>query len=99
MATSLEGLNQVLSLLANMLEKAEQQLWDDLIKLEEQRQFLIESTFPLRTSGQNERAILQKIVEINKQLQLQCIDAKDEVQKQLLSFNGNKKAMSAYQQK
>ena len=99
MNTKYQALSEVLTLSESMLKKAEADLWEELIELEQQRQLLIESTFPIDNAAENERTILQKIVELNKQLERQCITAKKEVQQQLLASSGKKKAMSAYQQR
>jgi len=92
-------LSKVLDLSESMLKKAQAELWEELIELEQQRKLLIESTFPIQNEAQNERTILQKIVELNKQLERQCIIAKNQVQQQMLASSGKKKAMSAYLQK
>jgi hypothetical protein len=97
--TKYKTLSKILALSESMLKKAQAELWEELIELEQQRQLLIESTFPIENEAQNERIILQKIVELNKQLERQCIIAKNQVQQQMLASSGKKKAMSAYQQK
>jgi hypothetical protein len=97
--TKYKTLSKILALSESMLKKAQAELWEELIELEQQRQLLIESTFPIENEAQNERTILQKIVELNKQLERQCIIAKNQVQQQMLASSGKKKAMSAYQQK
>ncbi|MDB2705678.1 flagellar protein FliT [Pseudomonadota bacterium] len=99
MKTKCQTLSKVLALSESMLKKAEAKLWEELMELEQQRQLVIESTFPIDNTAQNERIILQKIVALNKQLEQQCIKAKSEVQQQLLASSSKKKAMSAYQQK
>lgn len=99
MNTKYKTLSKILALSESMLKKAQAELWEELIELEQQRQLLIESTFPIENEAQNERTILQKIVELNKQLERQCIIAKNQVQQQMLASSGKKKAMSAYQQK
>lgn len=99
MNTKYKTLSKILALSESMLKKAQAELWEELIELEQQRQLLIESTFPIENEAQNERIILQKIVELNKQLERQCIIAKNQVQQQMLASSGKKKAMSAYQQK
>lgn len=99
MNTKDKTLSKVLDLSESMLKKAQAELWEELIELEQQRKLLIESTFPIQNEAQNERTILQKIVELNKQLERQCIIAKNQVQQQMLASSGKKKAMSAYLQK
>jgi len=91
------ALKSVLLLTQTMGKKAEDNQWDDLVDLEQQRQQLIETIFPLEPTDEESRSILEQIVELNNRLESLCRNAKTEVQEQLQGFNSNKKAMNAYQ--
>ena len=94
-----EALTKVLSISQSMQQKADTESWDELIDLEQQRQPLLDSIFPIEYSDNKFRIVLEKIIEINKQLEQQCLQAKGEVQQQLQNINGSKKALTAYQLK
>lgn len=90
------ALSQILELTQRMQKNADEELWEELIELEQQRQLMIDTTFPIDNPQQNDRLLLEQIIDLNQKLEQQCNKAKVEVQQQLSSLNSNKKAMAAY---
>jgi hypothetical protein len=93
------SLKLVLSLTEAMKHKAEILDIDELKQLELKRQQAIELVFPITTPSLSDRRTLEDIISINSEIEKICNKAKIEIQSQLLTMNGNKKAVSAYQQK
>lgn len=82
-----------------MQDKADAELWDEMIELQQQRQPLFDTTFPITEAENTEeiRVMLESIIELNNKLEQQCEKQKQAVQLQLQGMNKNKKAVNAYQ--
>jgi len=82
-----------------MQKKADTELWDEMIDLQQQRQPLFDAIFPLMDDESSDeiRTMLESIIEINNKLEQQCEQQKQVVKLQLQGMNKNKKAVNAYQ--
>ena len=82
-----------------MQQKADTELWDEMIDLQLQRQPLFDAIFPISEDESIEevRLILEALIELNNKLEQQCEQQKQAVQLQLQGMNTNKKAVNAYQ--
>ncbi len=92
-------LAQVLELTQAMQQKADLELWDEMIELQQQRQPFFDKVFPITESTDIDklRSTVEEILELNTKLEQQCDKQKQTIQLQLKGMNKNKKAVNAYQ--
>lgn len=93
----LKALKTALSMTIEMQVLADEQLWDKLTQLEQNREPILNSIFPLENPNNAIIETLEKIINLNSALEKQCLQEKQETEQQLKNINSNKKAMSAYQ--
>jgi len=95
---TLSALAQLLMITKTMQQKAQQQLWDEITTLEQQRQTMINTIFPINENDMSTQITekIQKIIDLNQELETQCRQAKQEVQVQMKGLNRNKNAAAAY---
>lgn len=89
---------QVLSYTQAMQQKSEHDLWNDFVEIEQQRQDVIATIFPIDDNNVTEqiKTSIQKIIDLNQIIETQCREAKQEAKIQMQGLNQNKKAITAY---
>ena len=92
-------LMKVLQLTQTMQKKADSGLWEEMVETDQQRQQLIDSVFPIEESHKDINQLLTTIIDLNKELEMQCQQAKQKMHFQLSEMNKHKKALNAYQSK
>lgn len=96
----LQLLQQAHQLTQNMLSLAKQQKWEDLQKLEKQRQILLNDIFPLTDDDSEMETFLialQTLIDTNQALIAHCQEGKHSLQLQMRNAKFTKKAVTAYQ--
>lgn len=96
----LQLLQQAHQLTQNMLSLAKQQKWEDLQKLETQRQVLLNDIFPLTDDDSETETFLialQTLIDTNQALIAHCQEGKHSLQLQMRDAKFTKKAVTAYQ--
>ena len=88
-----------MALSKQMLELSQQEQWDEMIALDQQRKPLLAAIFPVDENNQTEiiRERLQTLIELNQQLETTSLQARDDVRTQLQGLNKHRKATTAYQ--
>jgi hypothetical protein len=90
-------LQELLELTEDMLNKASEEKWEELIELEKRREVLIKSSFPINEPTLQQRGRLETIIKINNEIERLCTIAKNQAQSQLVKLTSNKSAINAYQ--
>ncbi len=97
LVAALKNINAISEL---MLEKAQQELWEQLAALEKERLVQIELVFPLNQSiiedDEEIKILLSDINAVNSKITSICETQKHALLEQIKSFNKNKKATQAY---
>jgi hypothetical protein len=98
-STSLDDLIKVTQLTEFMLQKADDEQWDELTKLEKHRASLLKAIFPIEQAQQQAELTqqLETLIKLNTKLEAQCKQNKQRLQLQIQGVSNNKKAIKAYQ--
>jgi ferritin-like metal-binding protein YciE len=99
MADKAAAFKQLLELTEQMYQAAQNEQWASIAELHIKRIPLIEKVFPLESHEQHPALIppMEKLVQLNEQVEAICKDARQSLQLELAGMNKNKKAVSAYQ--
>lgn len=91
-------LKQALQLTEDMFQCAQNEQWDELTSLQQQRGDMLEHIFPLEPENENEQAktVLEQIIAVNQQTEVLCREARQALQVEISGLNKNKKAVAAY---
>lgn len=92
-------LKQLLKLTEAMSAAVEAEKWSDVSILTQQRAQLLEQIFPIDNIDEQPeiRALIEKVVLLNQNIEKYCRDARQSIQTELGQFNKNKKVAAAYQ--
>lgn len=99
MATPVEHLLRATTLTEQMLHAAERAEWAQLTETlaardkELEQAFSVENSEVLDTSA---KPLLEKLIELNQQVEQYCRNAKQDLATELRHFNKNKQAAAAY---
>jgi ribosomal protein S13 len=96
-AARLKQLNLVIDLTKLMRQKAELAEWEQLNKLETQRQQYLKKIFPDNEEvSTNLQSSLEVLISLNAELQQYCQLKKQDLQLEMQGLNKNKQAINAY---
>jgi hypothetical protein len=99
MSTPLQHLHKATILTEQMLLAAEKAEWSELTQLAASRTKELEHAFSKKnTKGLDESAkpALEKLIDLNKQVEQLCRNAKQDLETELRRFTQNKQAVAAY---
>lgn len=96
--SKLQQLEQAAELTQLMQQQAEQANWDAVTEFEQQRQLIFKSIFPVNENevSADLRQTLEKLINLNAELQRFCQQKKQDLQLEMQGLNKNKKAINAY---
>lgn len=96
----LNALHQAVQVTKNMLAMAKQKQWTELPEIEEKRQKLLQSIFPLDQYSpeiESQMTVLQTLIDTNNELIAHCQEGKQSLQLQMRNAKFTHKAVTAYQ--
>jgi ribosomal protein S13 len=96
-AARLKQLNLVIDLTKLMRQKAELAEWEQLNKLETQRQQYLKKIFPENEEVSADlQSILENLINLNTDLQQYCQQKKQDLRLEMQGLSKNKQAINAY---
>jgi len=96
----LNSLRQAVQLTQSMLAMAQQKQWNELPEIENKRQILLQSIFPLDEDSpeiESQATVLQTLIDTNNELIAHCQEGKQSLQLQMRDAKFTHKAVTAYQ--
>lgn len=99
MATSLQHLHKATLLTEQMLHAAENADWSELTEVVAVRALELEQAFSTESSDtldESAKPTLEKLIDLNQQVEQLCRNAKQDLATELRRFTKNKQAAAAY---